>query len=145
MNEVMLDLDSRLYAGRHDPGVHVRGVLRLCRSTTACRSWASPFDPSLPDASLPSLASTFVDEIHYTPAVYGVFADDLYVAYYEELFETACVADVNADGMLSPADFSARSRPSTRWPRVRPERGWHVLAGGLLGVGGELQRGLLSP
>ncbi|MFI4872946.1 MAG: hypothetical protein ACIARQ_14105, partial [Phycisphaerales bacterium JB061] len=109
VNEVMLDLDSRLYALADTiPGYTYEGYYGFAQINYGMPELGiPPFDPSLPDASLPSPASTFVDEIHYTPAVYGVFADDLYVAYYEERFETACVADVNADGMLSPADFSA--------------------------------------
>jgi hypothetical protein len=109
VNEVMLDLDSRLYALADTiPGYTYEGYYGFAQINYGMPELGiPPFDPSLPDASLPSPASTFVDEIHYTPAVYGVFADDLYVAFYEERFETACVADVNADGMLSPADFSA--------------------------------------
>ena len=109
VNEVMLDLDSRLYALADTiPGYTYEGYYGFAQINYGMPELGiPPFDPSLPDASLPSPASTFVDEIHYTPAVYGVFADDLYVAYYEERFETACVADVNADGILSPADFSA--------------------------------------
>ncbi|MFI4893566.1 MAG: GC-type dockerin domain-anchored protein [Phycisphaerales bacterium JB058] len=109
VNEVMLDLDSRLYALADTiPGYSYEGYYGFAQINYGMPELGiPPFDPFLPDASLPSPASTFVDEIHYTPAVYGVFADDLYVAYYEERFETACVADVNADGMLSPADFSA--------------------------------------
>jgi len=109
VNEVMLDLDSRLYVLADTiPGYTYEGYYGFAQINYGMPELGiPPFDPSLPDASLPSPASTFVDEIHYTPAVYGVFADDLYVAYYEERFEPACVADVNADGMLSPADFSA--------------------------------------
>lgn len=109
VNEVMLDLDSRLYALADTiPGYTYEGYYGFAQINFGMPELGiPPFDPSLPDASLPSPASTFVDEIHYTPAVYEVFADDLYVSFYEERFDAACIADVNGDGMLSPADFSA--------------------------------------
>ncbi len=109
VNEVMLDLDSRLYALADTiPGYTYEGYYGFAQINYGMPELGiPPFDPSLPDASLPSPASTFVDEIHYTPAVYVVFAADLYIAYYEERFDTDCVADVNDDGILSPADFSA--------------------------------------
>ncbi|MCA9273030.1 MAG: SGNH/GDSL hydrolase family protein [Phycisphaerales bacterium] len=109
VNEVMLDLDSRLYALADTiPGYTYEGYYGFAQINYGMPELGiPPFDPSLPDASLPSPASTFVDEIHYTPAVYEVFADDLYVSFYEERLDTACIADVNGDGMLSPADFSA--------------------------------------
>ena len=109
VNEVMLDLDSRLYALADTiPGYTYEGYYGFAQIHYGMPELGiPPYDPSLPDASLPSPASTFVDEIHYTPAVYEVFADDLYVSFYEERLASACVADVNGDGMLSPADFSA--------------------------------------
>ncbi len=109
VNEVMLDLDSRLLAQASAiPGYTYEGYYGFAQVTYGIPELGiPPGDPSLPRIDLPSPASTFVDEIHYTPAVYGVFADDLYLAYYQERFETPCLADVNDDGALTPADFTA--------------------------------------
>jgi len=109
VNEVMLDLDGRLTAlAETIPGYTYEGFYGFAQVNYGMPELGiPPGDPSLPNPSLPSPASTFVDEIHYTPAVYEVFADELYVAYYRERLEVPCLADTNADGVLSPADFSA--------------------------------------
>jgi len=109
VNEVMLDLDSRLRALADTiPGYTYEGYYGFAQVTYGIPELGiPPGDPSLPRIDLPSPQSTFIDEIHYTPAVFEVFADDLYVAYYEERFTQPCFADVNDDGALTPADFTA--------------------------------------
>lgn len=112
VNEVMLDLDSRLLAlSAEIPGYTYEGYYGFAQVNYGMPELGlPPGDPSLPNPALPSPASTFVDEIHYTPAVFEVFADELYVAFYEERLTPeppTCIADVNGDGLATPADFSA--------------------------------------
>ena len=109
VNEVMLDLDSRLLALADTiPGYTYEGYYGFAQVTYGIPDLGiPPGDPSLPRIDLPSPDFTFVDEIHYTPAVYGVFADELYVRYYEDALAADCVADVNGDGELTPTDFTA--------------------------------------
>ncbi len=109
VNEVMLDLDSRLLALADTiPGYTYEGYYGFAQITYGIPALGiPPGDPSLPRIDLPSPDFTFVDEIHYTPAVYEVFADELYVRFYEPRVTDPCVADVNGDGILSPADFTA--------------------------------------
>ncbi|RNC80329.1 MAG: SGNH/GDSL hydrolase family protein [Phycisphaera sp.] len=109
VNEVMLDLDSRLLALADTiPGYTYEGYYGFAQITYGIPDLGiPPGDPSLPRIDLPSPDFTFVDEIHYTPAVYEVFADELFVRFYEQRVTDPCVADVNGDGILSPADFTA--------------------------------------
>ncbi|MFI4870697.1 MAG: GC-type dockerin domain-anchored protein, partial [Phycisphaerales bacterium JB061] len=110
VNEVMLDLDSRLAALADTiPGYTYEGYYGFAQITYGIPDLGiPPGDPSLPRIDQPSPDFTFVDEIHYTAAVYAVFADELYVRYYDEaLASTECIADVNGDGDLTPTDFSA--------------------------------------
>lgn len=109
VNEVMLDLDSRLLALADSiPGYTYEGYYGFAQITYGIPDLGiPPGDPSLPRIDQPSPDFTFVDEIHYTPAVYEVFADELFVRFYDERVTDPCVADVNGDGMLSPTDFTA--------------------------------------
>ena len=109
VNEVMLDLDARLSALADTiPGYTYEGYYGFAQLTFGIPELGiPPGDPSLPRLDQPSPASTFIDEIHYTPAVYEVFADELFARFYADRLAPDCIADVNADGMLSPADFSA--------------------------------------
>ncbi|GAB5497590.1 MAG: hypothetical protein Phyf2KO_26700 [Phycisphaerales bacterium] len=109
VNEVMLDLDSRLLALADTiPGYTYEGYYGFAQITYGIPDLGiPPGDPSLPRIDLPSPDFTFVDEIHYTPAVYEVFADELFVRFYEQQVTDPCLADVNGDGMLSPTDFTA--------------------------------------
>jgi len=110
VNEVMLDLDSRLAALADTiPGYTYEGYYGFAQITYGIPDLGiPPGDPSLPRIDQPSPDFTFVDEIHYTAAVYAVFADELYVRHYDEALASAeCIADVNGDGDLTPTDFSA--------------------------------------
>lgn len=109
VNEVMLDLDSRLHAMADTiPGYTYEGYYGFAQITYGIPDLGiPPGDPSLPRIDQPSPDFTFIDEIHYTPAVYEVFADELFVRFYEERVTDPCLADVNSDGMLSPTDFTA--------------------------------------
>ncbi|MGP1273381.1 MAG: GC-type dockerin domain-anchored protein [Phycisphaerales bacterium] len=109
VNEVMLDLDGRLAAlAAAIPGYTYEGYYGFAQVTFGIPELGiPPGDPSLPRIDLPSPASTFVDEIHYTPAVYGVFADELFERFYRARLLPPCVADVNGDGLLTPGDFTA--------------------------------------
>jgi len=109
VNEVMLDLDSRLLAlASTIEGFTYEGYYGFAQITYGIPDLGiPPGDPSLPRIDQPSPDFTFVDEIHYTPAVYGVFADEVYARYYEAGLASACVADVNGDGDLTASDFTA--------------------------------------
>lgn len=109
VNEVMLDLDDRLLAQAETiEGYTYEGYYGFAQITYGYPDLGlPPGDPSLPRIDLPSPDFTFVDEIHYTPAVYGVFADEVFVRYYEDRVTEPCLADVNQDGALTPADFTA--------------------------------------
>jgi hypothetical protein len=109
VNEVMLDLDSRLLAlAGTIPGYTYEGYYGFAQITYGIPDLGiPPGDPSLPRIDQPSPDFTFIDEIHYTPAVYGVFADELFVRYYESALTTPCIADVNGDGSLTATDFTA--------------------------------------
>ncbi|MEM8758139.1 MAG: GC-type dockerin domain-anchored protein [Planctomycetota bacterium] len=109
VNEVMLDLDARLIALADTiPGYTYEGFYGFAQLTFGIPELGiPPGDPSLPRLDLPSPASTFVDEIHYTPAVYRVMADELVERYYEPRLTADCLADVNGDGEVDGGDFFA--------------------------------------
>ncbi len=109
VNEVLLRLDTRLTnLAAATPGYTYQGYYGWAQVNFGYPDLGlPPGDPSLPNPNLPSPAFTFIDEIHYTPAVYVPFAQTLYDNFYDARLDPPCVADVNADGELSPADFNA--------------------------------------
>ncbi|MEM1072094.1 MAG: GC-type dockerin domain-anchored protein [Planctomycetota bacterium] len=109
VNEVLLRLDGRLLELADTiPGYTYEGYYGFAQLTFGIPELGiPPGDPSLPRTDQPSPASTFVDEIHYTPAVYEVFADELYARYYASRLADPCPADVNDDGTVNDSDFFA--------------------------------------
>ncbi|MEO1584795.1 MAG: GC-type dockerin domain-anchored protein [Planctomycetota bacterium] len=109
VNEVLLRLDARLIdLATTIPNYTYEGYYGWAQVNFGLPQLGlPPGDPALPNDDFQSPGFTFVDEIHYTPAVYEFFADDLYENFYRERLAAPCVADVNGDGTLTPADFTA--------------------------------------
>jgi hypothetical protein len=109
VNEILLRLDTRLTnLAAATPGYTYQGYYGWAQVNFGYPDLGlPPGDPSLPDPNLPSPSFTFVDQIHYTPAVYVPFAQTLYDNFYQSRLDAPCIADVNNDGTLSPADFNA--------------------------------------
>ncbi|MEL7483757.1 MAG: GC-type dockerin domain-anchored protein [Planctomycetota bacterium] len=109
VNEILLRLDTRLTnLAAATPGYTYQGYYGWAQVNFGFPDLGlPPGDPSLPNADLTSPPFTFVDEIHYTPAVYVPFAQTLYDNFYASRLDAPCVADVNGDGELNPADFNA--------------------------------------
>ncbi|MEL6498818.1 MAG: GC-type dockerin domain-anchored protein [Planctomycetota bacterium] len=109
VNEILLRLDTRLSdLAAATPGYTYEGFYGWAQVNFGFPDLGlPPGDPSLPNTDLTSPPFTFVDEIHYTPAVYVPFAQTLYDSFYASRLTGDCVADVNGDGTLDPADFNA--------------------------------------
>lgn len=109
VNEILLRLDTRLTnLAASIPGYTYEGYYGWAQVTFGYPDLGlPPGDPSLPNPNLTSPPFTFIDEIHYTPAVYVPFADELYTRFYAQRLDTPCIADVNMDGQLTPADFNS--------------------------------------